>query len=136
MVFVSVSSLQHSKETLIFDTCVITPPSPVKSHDISTNHLANTKQTKQSCCSKFGLHTILYIGSFSSHSHHTVLTHCQPALIEGVLKGSGSDIIRFVVLSMSFRLVIGRWKTRCRICLLYTSPSPRDGLLSRMPSSA
>ena len=24
----------------------------------------------------------------------------------------------------------------CPICLLYTSPSPRDGLLSRMPSSA
>ena len=26
--------------------------------------------------------------------------------------------------------------TVCDICLLYTSPSPRDGLLSRMPSSA
>ena len=26
--------------------------------------------------------------------------------------------------------------TRCNSCLLYTSPSPRDGLLSRMPSSA
>ena len=25
---------------------------------------------------------------------------------------------------------------KCCICLLYTSPSPRDGLLSRMPSSA
>ena len=25
---------------------------------------------------------------------------------------------------------------RHEICLLYTSPSPRDGLLSRMPSSA
>ena len=25
---------------------------------------------------------------------------------------------------------------RADICLLYTSPSPRDGLLSRMPSSA
>ena len=25
---------------------------------------------------------------------------------------------------------------RAEICLLYTSPSPRDGLLSRMPSSA
>ena len=25
---------------------------------------------------------------------------------------------------------------RCNSCLLYTSPSPRDGLLSRMPSSA
>ena len=24
----------------------------------------------------------------------------------------------------------------CKNCLLYTSPSPRDGLLSRMPSSA
>ena len=26
--------------------------------------------------------------------------------------------------------------TTLRACLLYTSPSPRDGLLSRMPSSA
>ena len=27
-------------------------------------------------------------------------------------------------------------KARSMSCLLYTSPSPRDGLLSRMPSSA
>ena len=27
-------------------------------------------------------------------------------------------------------------QTKYKICLLYTSPSPRDGLLSRMPSSA
>ena len=27
-------------------------------------------------------------------------------------------------------------QTRAATCLLYTSPSPRDGLLSRMPSSA
>ena len=27
-------------------------------------------------------------------------------------------------------------KAKKDICLLYTSPSPRDGLLSRMPSSA
>ena len=26
--------------------------------------------------------------------------------------------------------------SQMKICLLYTSPSPRDGLLSRMPSSA
>ena len=31
-------------------------------------------------------------------------------------------------------LVEGR--TQLKRCLLYTSPSPRDGLLSRMPSSA
>ena len=27
-------------------------------------------------------------------------------------------------------------KSKYEVCLLYTSPSPRDGLLSRMPSSA
>ena len=30
----------------------------------------------------------------------------------------------------------GKTITLIRGCLLYTSPSPRDGLLSRMPSSA
>ena len=29
-----------------------------------------------------------------------------------------------------------RWRRFRYCCLLYTSPSPRDGLLSRMPSSA
>ena len=29
-----------------------------------------------------------------------------------------------------------RNREQSRACLLYTSPSPRDGLLSRMPSSA
>ena len=34
-------------------------------------------------------------------------------------------------------LVSGTWsKKALKDCLLYTSPSPRDGLLSRMPSSA
>ena len=28
------------------------------------------------------------------------------------------------------------WVGPLKVCLLYTSPSPRDGLLSRMPSSA
>ena len=31
---------------------------------------------------------------------------------------------------------VSRSGVRDRVCLLYTSPSPRDGLLSRMPSSA
>ena len=30
----------------------------------------------------------------------------------------------------------GENKIQEAVCLLYTSPSPRDGLLSRMPSSA
>ena len=37
----------------------------------------------------------------------------------------------------SVRIAAGDLATLQRnICLLYTSPSPRDGLLSRMPSSA
>ena len=31
---------------------------------------------------------------------------------------------------------VQRHRSRAAACLLYTSPSPRDGLLSRMPSSA
>ena len=34
------------------------------------------------------------------------------------------------------RFVNGILADRMNACLLYTSPSPRDGLLSRMPSSA
>ena len=34
------------------------------------------------------------------------------------------------------RLMITRGDKKTPTCLLYTSPSPRDGLLSRMPSSA
>ena len=38
---------------------------------------------------------------------------------------------------MCDQLVAGNGHLRmCLFCLLYTSPSPRDGLLSRMPSSA
>ena len=33
-------------------------------------------------------------------------------------------------------LQVGDRRLRAYVCLLYTSPSPRDGLLSRMPSSA
>ena len=54
-----------------------------------------------------------------------------------------SDDVRHMLnaltaLGVSYTLSADR--TRCEIigngCLLYTSPSPRDGLLSRMPSSA
>ena len=33
-------------------------------------------------------------------------------------------------------IIFGHYGDRVGSCLLYTSPSPRDGLLSRMPSSA
>ena len=39
-------------------------------------------------------------------------------------------------LSLTIAVVGGRMAMITSACLLYTSPSPRDGLLSRMPSSA
>ena len=38
--------------------------------------------------------------------------------------------------TLGARPVSGKRLVRCRICLLYTSPSPRDRTRSRMPSSA
>ena len=46
------------------------------------------------------------------------------AIVTGGGKGIGEEIC------------LGLAKEGAKICLLYTSPSPRDGLLSRMPSSA
>ena len=40
------------------------------------------------------------------------------------------------VISVHVVLNAGAHLTSLSVCLLYTSPSPRDGLLSRMPSSA
>ena len=49
-------------------------------------------------------------------------------------------LVRFYLQLMRapFRNPLGQFVTALTnwLCLLYTSPSPRDGLLSRMPSSA
>ena len=37
---------------------------------------------------------------------------------------------------LEYEFTIDDWEEKYKPCLLYTSPSPRDGLLSRMPSSA
>ena len=48
------------------------------------------------------------------------------------LEAYGASYTLQEILTVKSDDVVGRVKT----CLLYTSPSPRDGLLSRMPSSA
>ena len=55
-------------------------------------------------------------------------------LMNAIGEKTGDDI-EFV--TMGFSGLIGALgANRIDTCLLYTSPSPRDGLLSRMPSSA
>ena len=49
-------------------------------------------------------------------------------------QGNADDYMlagRNIGLALSTATLMASW-----VCLLYTSPSPRDGLLSRMPSSA
>ena len=50
-----------------------------------------------------------------------------------------SILVAFAGVCLCYGCVSMLWQTRNDfrfVCLLYTSPSPRDGLLSRMPSSA
>ena len=54
--------------------------------------------------------------------------------ITGCMGRMGQQIIKSAKSDKNFKL-IALTESR-KICLLYTSPSPRDGLLSRMPSSA
>ena len=75
---------------------------------------------------------------------HSIKTFAQVVSARNVrqnfLKGEGScsalvqclGEVQYQVCVQPFSLV----GLQCSTCLLYTSPSPRDGLLSRMPSSA
>ena len=56
------------------------------------------------------------------------------ARVGRAIEGS-ADLVRDLLLSGVSVLLLGRPGVG-KTCLLYTSPSPRDGLLSRMPSSA
>ena len=55
---------------------------------------------------------------------------------EEPLPGGGSNIIYVITPSVSNPAFKTEADVATKTCLLYTSPSPRDGLLSRMPSSA
>ena len=61
------------------------------------------------------------------------MTHAHARLLISVVVPAynAEQTLAFTIASL------GRERdTKFECCLLYTSPSPRDGLLSRMPSSA
>ena len=65
----------------------------------------------------------------------SVLCHDITQIIPGVVKDA---VFRkgHVVTEEDVPVLLSVGKEHLYVCLLYTSPSPRDGLLSRMPSSA
>ena len=76
----------------------------------------------------------LAIQSFSkSGDMGQLLTVCQGAINGSFIRDTLKDDISHILLLRVKNLVVSY---AFLTCLLYTSPSPRDGLLSRMPSSA
>ena len=59
---------------------------------------------------------------------------CRSQMAEALGKLLASDVFESYSAGTKLKKQIN--PDAVRICLLYTSPSPRDGLLSRMPSSA
>ena len=69
----------------------------------------------------------------NQHYQDTVREIILITLLDGAIVFT-ADLIRHI--SVPLRLDCLRVSSYGDSCLLYTSPSPRDGLLSRMPSSA
>ena len=61
----------------------------------------------------------------------------QNAIVTGASQGLGRHMAIALAAAGARVALVARNETKLQeTCLLYTSPSPRDGLLSRMPSSA
>ena len=76
--------------------------------------------------------------TFATHSR-TLKYRDENLELAEVFWGDLSQVKRGLsgALSALFQIIFGmRYVAFVAACLLYTSPSPRDGLLSRMPSSA
>ena len=78
---------------------------------------------------------------------YSLVSHAAPVVSSALgllLSDAASATIAYFVLLLCAALVTGALGALVEVlvlrriynCLLYTSPSPRDGLLSRMPSSA
>ena len=119
----------------------ITPPRKIRTMPISRK----LQLTRQKTFHRYVplVHAVMWIYVFTDRrlllsSHHTVLstqrhqyTQCPHdcfASPEG-----GTLLCIFLEPARTSKMVL---IVQCGSCLLYTSPSPRDGLLSRMPSSA
>ena len=69
------------------------------------------------------------------HSKSIILNESDNIIIALDNMKAGQYLKNFDV-TIDAPILSGQKIARVNICLLYTSPSPRDGLLSRMPSSA
>ena len=65
---------------------------------------------------------------------NAAITLERPLLIKGE-PGTGKTVLAHEI-AKGLKTPLLEWNIKSTTCLLYTSPSPRDATLSRMPSSA
>ena len=82
-----------------------------------------------------GYHGIIYIATFSV-TNITFVVSIQNTNVANTLVMIATAPMLSAILGAVFLKEPPDRKTWISICLLYTSPSPRDATLSRMPSSA
>eukprot|EP01016_Furgasonia_blochmanni_P027906 TRINITY_DN29345_c0_g1_i1.p1 TRINITY_DN29345_c0_g1~~TRINITY_DN29345_c0_g1_i1.p1 ORF type:complete len:160 (+),score=21.19 TRINITY_DN29345_c0_g1_i1:63-542(+) len=106
-------------------------------------HLIRTNSTSESATSDelFLPHIIKELAMNLRNSSSAPLrseqdSQYEPSVIE-ILDSSDQLMINISTVTLLVAaLVVIVFLIQSQLCLLYTSPSPRDGLLSRMPSSA
>ena len=94
-------------------------------YDVPANY------TLMQACEEFGE---AEIPRFCYHERLSVAGNCRMCLVEWV--GAPKPQASCALQVKDLRPNRDGTPANIRTCLLYTSPSPRDGLLSRMPSSA
>ena len=73
---------------------------------------------------------------FSTFLTMAFIIAVNPAILSDAGIDFGAAFVATILATILGTLIMGVYAGWPVACLLYTSPSPRDGLLSRMPSSA
>ena len=81
----------------------------------------------------------LYLSAFTFGGGYVIVTLMKKKFVDDYHWIEENEMLDLVAIAQSAPgpiAVNGAIVVGYKLCLLYTSPSPRDGLLSRMPSSA
>ena len=83
---------------------------------------------------QFEIHDDVEVLRRMGHTYGLERGHCDIKVLKTVLGLMPTAVHRFI--TGLYGIENTTMQHQVVVCLLYTSPSPRDGLLSRMPSSA
>ena len=104
--------------------------------DNPTTSLTNMEQEKNTERKETIIRVLISVDGTEQYLHSDVRISCPaPYLVKGditVQQEAGTELCLSERMQPGQTVIVEAPDT----CLLYTSPSPRDGLLSRMPSSA